>query len=108
MSMSDTMYGIDSALFPEVVTKVRLISTPDCTSCPSIRRFLDSKNIPYEDVHVEDITAEERAQMEAHAIQTAPVLFVNDLLVAAGGVQRPVLALIERRHESKLAVEAAA
>ena len=107
MTIADTMYRIDDALFPEVVTKVRLISTETCTSCPSIRRFLEQHNIAYEEIHMEEATADELEQIKAASIMSAPVLFVNDMLVAAGGVQRPVLGLIKARYSREAADVAA-
>ena len=97
------MYRIDDSRFPEVVTKVRLISTPDCNSCPNVRSFLERNGIPYEEAYVSEASAEELAQMEELSIMTAPVLFVNDLLVAAGGVQYPVLNLIKTRQAANVA-----
>lgn len=102
------MYKVPDDQFPEIVKKVRLISTPTCTSCPSVRSFFDRNGIEYEEVHLEDATADELAQIREKNLTTAPIIFVNDVLVAAGGVQYPVLALIKQRRESKEPADVAA
>jgi glutaredoxin 3 len=41
--------------------KIRIFSTPTCTYCIILKRYLDEKNVEYEDI---DISQNEEAQKE--------------------------------------------
>ncbi len=58
--------------------KVKIYSTPTCTYCIILKRYLDGKNIPYEEV---DITEDEEAKqrmIEKTNQMTVPVMEVDD------------------------------
>lgn len=85
------MYAIPIEEFPKIVTAVTLVSTPDCTSCPSIRRFFESRTIKYIEMYLNEASDEIKVQIATLSIKTAPVLVCDNFVVAAGGVQRHIL-----------------
>ncbi len=54
--------------------KLKIYSTPTCTYCIILKRYLDGKNIPYEEVDIsEDEEAKERMISKTNQM-TVPVL----------------------------------
>lgn len=58
--------------------KIKIYSTPTCTYCIILKRYLDGKNVPYEEV---DITEDEEAKqrmIEKTNQMTVPVVEIDD------------------------------
>jgi len=62
------------------MTKVEILTTPDCTNCSVVEKMLDEMKIPYQ---VIDVT-EKPEYLEKYPIFTAPGLVINDKLEFTG------------------------
>lgn len=65
----------------KIMSNVTLLTTPTCTYCVALRRFLDEKGIKYNDV---DVSADMKAQEEMISRTgqaSVPVLYIDDQVV---------------------------
>jgi len=62
------------------MSKVQILTTPDCANCSVVERMLDEMNIPYE---VIDIT-EKPEYLQKYPIFTAPGIVIDEKLEFTG------------------------
>jgi len=62
------------------MSKVQILTTPDCANCSVVERMLDEMNIPYE---VIDIT-EKPEYLQKYPIFTAPGVVIDEKLEFTG------------------------
>jgi glutaredoxin len=93
------MFAIPDEQFPTTITEVMVIvpepnpEDPDekCPSCEGFKRALDRNKIPYIVTTKAEAPTQVQEQIEAHKIKTAPTVVANGTVVAAGGLQIPVV-----------------
>jgi len=62
------------------MSKVQILTTPDCANCSVVERMLDEMNIPYEII---DIT-EKPEYLQKYPIFTAPGVVIDEKLEFIG------------------------
>ncbi len=58
--------------------KIKIYSTPVCTYCIILKRYLDGKNIPYEEVDITENEEAKQRMIEKTNQMTVPVMEVED------------------------------
>jgi glutaredoxin-like YruB-family protein len=60
---------------------VRIYTTPDCRHCLTVKNFLKSKNIPYQEFNVaEDERARDEMIQKSHQL-SVPVIDINGTVI---------------------------
>lgn len=62
---------------------VVLYTTPTCPYCINAKRLLEDKGVPYTNININDITADERAELSTKTggYRTVPQIFIGDTFV---------------------------
>lgn len=93
------MFAIPIDQLPTVVEEIMIIvpeidpEHPDvvCTNCNSTKGYFDRRGVPYVTRTKAEAPPHVQEQIDALNIQSAPTVVADGQVVAAGGVQLPIL-----------------
>ncbi len=61
--------------------KVKVYSTPTCVYCVTLKRFLEEKNIEFEEINVADNEAAAKEMVEASGQMGVPVVDIDGEII---------------------------
>ncbi len=76
--------------------KVKVYSTPTCTYCIILKRYLDGKNISYEEIDISEDEEAKQRMIEKTNQMTVPVMEIDDEKFVVGFNKEEIEKLISQ------------
>ena len=106
------MFAVPIDQLPSVVQEIMII-VPEfdperpkdkCTNCESSKGYLDSNGASYVECTKAEAPPHVQEQIDALNIMSAPTIVADGVVVAAGGVQLPILQQLAKARKAAAAV----